>query len=471
MGSGVQPSSETVGQRPEAVLGLSATVFLEGSLHSRAEDMPSDMLELDRYLEQHRAEGVQCSEGSFSLSARKALEKFAQYQLEFPGLWLVKIVQCGVALGVEQISVALKKNTLEVTLPGDIGLTAQGLWDGVVTAPPLTPPQQHLVTGIRALYGQHNGLAWICQSAEGTSVLSLSGDTLSKSEMEQTGSEFKLIVERRNSGIGAGRWLSRSLDELQAVRRLCWLSPVPILLDGRTLAYNVDPVSTTLARWEVARRNEDGELLRVFRDCGGQTPSASGDKPVFFSKSPSRKFPYFQRWSGREAGFAPIPALLTLESGEGIKSQIRYVLDGALIEGPQLNLPLVPGLALRAYMPVKDLRVDLSQFQTNVRFSDTQDQGFRKQAREFFKSLIDQLEGSLGNKKTYDPQMKGAGATMATAATFLKSKALFLALGLPAGLLVGGGVATAVKMKDYNRRMQRLDLQNACRAGLRQLGH
>lgn len=429
------------------------------------------MLELDRYLEQHRAEGVHCSEGSFSLSARKALEKFAQYQLEFPGLWLVKLVQCGVALGVEQIIITLKKNTLEVTLPRDIGLTAQGLWDGVVTAPPLTPAQQHLVTGLRALYGQHNGLAWICQGAEGTSALSLSDDKLSKTEIDQVGSEFKLIVERRNSGIGAGLWLSRSLDELQAVRRLCWLSPVPIILDGRTLAYSVDPCSTTLARWEVARRSDGEEFLRVFRDSGGLTPSSSDDNPVFFTKSPPKKFPYYQRWSGREPGFAPVPALLTLEAGEGMKSQLRYVLDGALIEGPELHLPLVAGVALRAYLSVQELQVDLSQFQTSIKLSGARDEAFRRQAREFFKSLIAHLDSSLRNTTSYDPQMKGAGATVATAATFLKSKALFLALGLPAGLLVGGSVATAVKMRDYNRRMQRLDLQNACRAGLRQLGH
>ena len=55
--------------------------------------------------------------------------------------------------------------------------------------------------------GQHNGLAWICQGAEGTSALSLSDDKLSKTEIDQVGSEFKLIVERRNSGIGAGLWL------------------------------------------------------------------------------------------------------------------------------------------------------------------------------------------------------------------------------------------------------------------------
>ena len=204
---------------------------------------------------------------------------------------------------------------------------------------------------------------------------------------------------------------------------------------------------------------------------GGLTPSSSDDNPVFFTKSPPKKFPYYQRWSGREPGFAPVPALLTLEAGEGMKSQLRYVLDGALIEGPELHLPLVAGVALRAYLSVQELQVDLSQFQTSIKLSGARDEAFRRQAREFFKSLIAHLDSSLRNTTSYEPQMKGAGATVATAATFLKSKALFLALGLPAGLLVGGSVATAVKMRDYNRRMQRLDLQNACRAGLRQLGH
>lgn len=427
------------------------------------------MLDLDRYLDQQRSDGVQCSEGAFSLSAQKALEKYAKYQFEIPGLWLVKIVQCGVASDAEKIKISLSRQTLQITLPVSIGLTAEELWEAVISGHNLTPAQEHLVTGIRALYGQHEDLAWVCTAPNQTTLLSMRSGRLEQRELDISSgrNEFQLIVERNNSGVGLGKWLKTSVDELYAVRRLCWLSPVPIELDGRPLQNGTDPGMQTVARWEVGRGSEQN--LRVFRDPGKAYRISDTQSVSYFAVSPQKFAPHFQRWCGTDRGFATAGALITMEVQDALESRIRYVYHGAIVEGPKFHVSLRDGLALRVYVPVGQLKVDLSQFRTAVRLSHTLDQLIRKEALVMLQEFFGHLEGTLGKKTSAEPQVKGAGATMATAATFIKTKALFLGLGLPAGLLVGGGVATALKMRDYNRRLARIDLKNACLAGIRQL--
>jgi len=427
------------------------------------------LLDLDHYLKQQRGEGDHCSEGSFSLSAEKSLAKLSKYQLERPELWLVKIVQCGVALGPSPVVIKLKRNILQVSFGQKLGLTAEELWEAVLTPKNLTPAQSHLVTGLRAVYGQHDDLAWICQDEHGTTLVTVKGDKIETRTSGDKGSAFQLLVERRSNRLGLHRWLGTSLAELDAVRQKCWLSPNPIHLDGRTLREVGDPAGKTVARHEASPLTGIESHLGSYRDPGKAGCVAETRTPIYFSTNPGPGYPYLQRFAGPESGHQLILALFTLESGEGLESLVRYVYHGAIVDGPSLKIKLKPGYALRVYVPVEELTVDLSQFRTEYPLLASLWNDINRQLQSFLEIFIDCLEGKLGGNKEMAPAAQGASATLATAATFIKTKALFFGFGLPVGLLVGGGMMTAAKMKSHNRRMERLDLRNMALAGLRQL--
>lgn len=433
------------------------------------------MLPLDRYLNQARDEGTFQSEGQFTLSTQESLKKLSTFQFDPPGLWLVKVVQCAVALKAQRMEIKVTRSNLQVSFDGEIGLSARELLEAL-THPPerTTPALSHLLSGLRALYGQKPGLVWRCSSERGASVLSVSAAGIREWESSETGARFELIVERPfhlNRPLFS-RWLGWTLDELETVRERCWLAPLEIILDGRPLRVASHPAVRTLARWEVSSdeslpttmwaRSEENATLSVPRNPGG----------VAWNPVPKKERCYLDRRLKPESRVTPIGSLLTLEQRSGAKSRVYYVAHGALVKGPLLKFRLPDNLAVRYYVGMDGVKVDLSGFRTEEHHPELLAQSYPE-----LRDMVKLFAALLGDKDEVEkaeanPTAAGIGSGLVTAAGFLKAAPLVFGLvGLPTSLVIGGGVMTVSKMAKQKRALDRLDLANALRTLKRQIPH
>lgn len=427
-------------------------------------------LNLDEFLSLERGAGTYQSEGEFTLSTRQSLEKLAAYQLKEPGLWLVKLVQCAVASGASHFQVNVRKDGLLVSFDADPGLTARELWEAILDpSRSLEAGMQHLVVGMRALYGQHDQLAWVCAGPTQASMVALHGDSLEERTTENSPRlGFQLVVNREiTPGERVSGWLGRSLIELETVGRYCWLAPIKITLEGREVQHRPDSLARLVASWEVRGTAETAGSMMVRRAKTKAKVVAQDGGDTLWEPLPKKGKPYLERRIDEHGGGAFVESLVTLESGT--ESRLHYVYHGALVEGPTLQIALSKGFAVQVYAPVNELNVDLSEFATSHRDPKILKAAY-PQAVLMLERFLDCLEGRIGHEGNDDPHLAGAGASLATIATFVKTKAIFMGLvGLPVSLAVGGGVVTAKKMSSHHRKMEKLDLTNVLKGAIRQL--
>lgn len=430
------------------------------------------MLNVDEFLSAAGKAGDYQSEGEFTLSARESLTKLSKYQLGQPGLWLVKLVQCAGALGAPHVTVKRKGDGLRVSLGADIGMTAKELWEAILDpSRALKPAHHHLVVGMRALYGQHDELAWVCADHQQATMVALRGESIEERTVaDSPGAGFQLAINRGvNVGERVSGWLGRSLSELQAVRDFCWLAPMRVYLDDKELGPHSGGEHKILARWEVGLANSDLPKLLMRRTPAKGEALADKNGFTYWNPTPKKGRPYLDHRIDQDGDETYLGMLLTLEAGSGAESCVRYIHHGAIVEGPSLRLSLTDGYAICVYAPVDELQVDMSEFKTGERKSEILSRAYG-QAIAMMGRFLDCLEGRLGSDGERDPHIAGAGASLATIATFMKSKALLIGLvGVPMSLVIGGGVVTAKKMSSYHRNMEKLDMTNVLKAATRQL--
>lgn len=431
------------------------------------------MLSLDDYLSQQRQGGAHQSEGQFTLAARESLSKLSKYQLGQEGLWLVKLLQAGVAANCRHFSVRHKGDGLRIRFDADVGFTARQLWDALLDpSVSLEGCGRHLLVGLRALYGQHDQMAWSCSGSSGRSVLVLHGESFEEHSQEQAeGDFFELAVNRSvTTGERVSGLLGGDLKEFETLKKFCWLAPVKIEIDGQEMTEGLFSEGRILGRWEARCQEPEGPHLLGRRANQKSRPTAESEQGVtYWNPNPSRSGLYFDHRTDPHPGGGFLDLLLSMESGKGVQSQLCYVYHGALIEGPRLRLNIAEGFAFKVYAPVNDLKVDLSEFATSEHRPELLARG-RKELGLMVDLFLNCLDGHLGGDGDSDPHLAGAGASLATIATFAKSKALLIGLvGLPMSLVVGGGVVTAKKMSSYHRKMERMDMKNVLKSVRRQL--
>lgn len=430
---------------------------------------------LDQYLDRARSEGRFQSEGEFTLSAQESLSKLSRFQFDPPELWLVKVVQCAVAWGASRMGVKVTRSNLQITIHADPGLSAKALWDEMVLPSPSQPRAlSHLLAGLRAVYGQRLGLSWVCRGVKGTTVLSWTRQGIREWESAESGALFQLVVERPwlSEGGLVGRWLRMTVNELEAVKRRCWLAPIELDLDGLELELCTPSVVRTLALWEVSPDKVKGSPLWSRSDSKFRPRVKIDGGYIDWNPIPDGRDCYMERRVAPGTSRTEVGAVLTLEKGSGTGSSFRYVVDGAIIDGPKLGLTLANDTELGVYLPVPDLKVDISQFRSAEERRELVD----PLVPEIF-AMVDTIIGYLDDKAVNakaepNPAVAGVGSGLLAAATFLKAGSVLLgAVGIPVSLLVGGGVMTAASMRKQNRSLERLDFANAVRSLNRQLGH
>lgn len=426
------------------------------------------LLPLEHFLNKARSEGTFQSEGRFTLSVHESLEKLAASQFDPPALWIVKVVQCAVALGSKSLEIKVTRRSLQVAFDGDIGLTANKLLE-VLTNPGERTSLAvfHLVTGLRAVYGQKTGLLWRCFSTNGTTLVSVEEAGVHQWTFPGSAApRFELAVHRpfdisRPSLKG---WLGWNFQELELVKDRCWPAPIEINLDGLPLRTATRPSVPTLARWEVPlgdsgrpeiwARSEEDAIAKVERSPGG----------VAWNPLPKKGQLYLDRRVHLTAREASIHSLLTLEIQPQGVSRIFYVVHGAIVAGPPLKFRLPYDLTVCYYVRADTASVDLSGFSSKTRYPELLE-NVHLELRE----MVNLFLALLSDKQTMEeaetnPRAVGLKVAAVTLATFMKGSPLLVGMvGLPLTLVLGGGAMTAAKMSKQKRAMDRLDLANALR--------
>lgn len=216
------------------------------------------MNDLSHFLQQQREAGQVESAGSFTLAIEKARDKLANYNFASSSDYVLKLIQCAVASGVERVHVEVGKNRLllwfETTLE-DTSLTIEK-----VTHSLLAPLEEsnlgrgYLALALCAAAGaQPRELMWGEWTAQESSILGLGhhrselfrDPPFPRTQPLDTARRMHLFFIEKEASRRKILIRSPLRDEERALRERCWPASIPIVLNGVELGPQL-PLITSL---------------------------------------------------------------------------------------------------------------------------------------------------------------------------------------------------------------------------------
>ena len=205
--------------------------------------MSPDPSEFHTWLQNQQDQGTFSSEGSFSLKRERSWQKLGAFQLPFPEAWVLELVQCAVALGVEEVQVAQTWRESRFSFVGGREITPEDVEVAVFEMPEYLPRGLvALGTAVRALgKGSRHPFCLCYQGAKGQAW---TGDRFINRHVGLKGEvQFSVIVSHFEIGDGIGDIWSLSGDALRekmlrisgTLSGQCYAAPTRIFLDGRQL--------------------------------------------------------------------------------------------------------------------------------------------------------------------------------------------------------------------------------------------
>lgn len=425
------------------------------------------------FLEVQLSEGRYFDSSAFSIDSLTALEKLGQHQLPGSGLWLVKIVQAAVAAGAEGVDISFGNRWLGVSFTPQYDWQADEILRTVLSGElPADRAMAHLVAALRASSASKTeAVCWSCGEAQ-----VFLGHQICRVSPQSSGRTFRLEAHRPPRSRSLGRMLSSSVyhlakqtvEEYDALRAHCWVSPIPITVDGRAFGTGYDQprggwVEDTVGRVFRARSNSRNYTVEC---CLGVRPLSlpSADRPELPYAVPEGEGPFqvsglvchsetFLRWTTPQSNCRGVVAFL---SGATAESKVELVLDGAVVESRRLErwelgsikafgvpLSIRHPVGLRFLFAVGPQEVDLSGFA--VRELDLE--ALLDEASGQTVELLQAIEGQLG-KFYYLPVSRrhsklaglGVGTHLTLTAILTKGIALLPIAGM-VGLVVAGNTA------------------------------
>lgn len=202
---------------------------------------------LDEYIRQQRDAGSVESAGSFTLAIEKARDKLGSYTLANQEDYILKIVQCGVCLGLPRLHVQFTRSTVLVYFEidqDDRTLSVDNLTNSLLT--PLeekNPARSYLALALCSVAGMEPvELMWGDWDGESTALILSLGHGRSelfrsvpfpRTEPLESGKRFHLLYLKKRSSQKLP--LSLTAPEQQVLRERCSFSPLPIEVDGQEL--------------------------------------------------------------------------------------------------------------------------------------------------------------------------------------------------------------------------------------------
>ncbi len=366
---------------------------------------------LHDFLRWQHSGGEYDSEGEFTLDSRQAIAKMGLYQLDAPGLWLVKFVQAGVALGVTDIEITTTENFALLKFFGGSPVDGREIGRAVMSGElPSESWKLHLVVGLRALMACHPPQLCFVDSSGRTTNIGAAVDTAAPVSAGP-GTGFAFYVELPPAQ-GIRRWLSRDPFVLTQVRSLCQLCHLPIRLNGETISRRFPPDQARQSgrlskpRAVIALKPQGSTTLPVALSGWGEL------EPQLCLVPKPRLEPY------RLGGLAILREGLVTRSS----SWCYWVKDGAILRPRQLDFQAqtrtFSRFSLDLYLDGSEVGVDLSGFQTTPTAVDFLSLG--AQLRKEFQTLDFTLLGRVQPGWTVKEQAAENRRSVLEALTWLK---------------------------------------------------
>lgn len=198
---------------------------------------------IDQFLQESKRGGQQDSRGAFTLAQSEALRKLAKFQLPFEGAWSVKIVQAAVAAGRSTtINVTQTRRQTSFAFRGAESWTPELLQDTLLD-PDSTDDSalNHLKSALWEV-GFHGRRSFQLRFQDGR-MLEWDGHgfQISQSSEKTDGLEISVShwsVEEHVGLLGLRGWIragKRNAAVAKALGERCYVCPIPLVLDGRSL--------------------------------------------------------------------------------------------------------------------------------------------------------------------------------------------------------------------------------------------
>ena len=379
-----------------------------------------ELSDLQLFLQEQQRGGRFVDSSQFTLDSLKARQKLAEFQLPEAGLWLVKLVQAAVVWESTSVRITFSRRQVQVEFSCPPSLEADAILHLVLSGEfPRDRAQAHLVTGIRACSGlSTESVQW--SAGESQVALDAAGTRVWPGSQDSVGI-FRLVATRptprrslsKTLATSVSHWLRATADEYEAVSTRCWVSPIPIFLDGKPLQRSYDSLlqrglpqnpGAVIAQME-SRQNPVQVCLgvRMIPELPGRPqlpvidPGAEEhewERPVYIHGT-------YLRWRGLQG---PAGGALVVRHDKACSSGVDWVSDGAVVSRTPLHwdlrhshllgaLSLKYDCSARFILGVSPDELDLSQFE--VRDKQALTQRLVAESLPYLEELLEELLGGM----------------------------------------------------------------------------
>ncbi|MCA9775064.1 MAG: hypothetical protein KC800_00040 [Candidatus Eremiobacteraeota bacterium] len=298
---------------------------------------------LDLFLDQLGKEGVRDSEGFFTVSGDRALQKLAVHQLPRESAWVLKVVQAAVQSRAGRIRVHQSGRSLQFQLHRAYLGTLQQVVDAwTLPSAMATPAQSDLVVALRTVCFAAKRAVILAHHDPEQGVLAIiwDGERLSAIQSATDLAKAKLPFTWVPPGCWAVRVYNKKgkvvrADEFDELTRFAVTCPVPLEMDGRELNH--------FGLKDVSR--ERSSIM-----FSAQTVKA-GDLP-------ERRGIRLPHNLGGESSTMRVAWVLYRDAKEQ-PSRISWVRGGVVVEEEPFHLRC-GGLFFRVFVPAEGLETDLT---------------------------------------------------------------------------------------------------------------
>lgn len=338
---------------------------------------------MDHFIDQHRGEGQDLSEGAFTMAmGGEALRKLAVYSLPFEGAWVVKVVQAAVSAGAAEICIVQDREVTHITMPGAQFPAPDQVCHALAHAEPTKVPcLAHLVPALRQIgMNFHRGFRLYLSGVN--QMVEWNGGQLSPPQdtepVETTLEVDHLSRQEREDYV----WFSKTALRAErcaavatALQQRCFTCPVPLWLDHLPHSnLRRVPIVTDVA---IIRPRQVAIMLN-FPDL--DLPLWDVPPDTF----PEDHNPGLAEWSSSNPPLK-VPAAILLNglyhSNSYIlkavpqASKLYFLQHGAVIDSLKLEIPKLP-LSLHLFLSADGLSLDL----TGLSVRETEEKARRLQA-------------------------------------------------------------------------------------------
>lgn len=369
------------------------------------------------YLDQLASDGVYDSTGSFTIRDKKALEKLGAFQLPRASAWVLKVVQCAVAWGADDIDVKQRRGQTSFVFAGVEQFYLKAVEEAVTSTEYKGPNYvQHLAVGLRAAgFGQWRNFELRVYQSESLQVLRWNGDDLAvdkqpfKLKVEKCIVELRVDFSDKDSGwlVRSRETVSRAAEESKELSTMAAVCPIPLRLDGRRLDLLTEPqsrqtrgnVAELCLAWSKPADNESDSLKLPagisFKEPFFTMKNRVIDSRIFLLDGDKKErasqfllrvnYRYTVDWNMQAGQYEPKSA--------GIQeSWIHGVWDGVVCDSKRLDANQ-SRVGIDLYYSAKGLPTDISGLSLIEDEGEISDR--RRHALNFAGSAIERLDSSL----------------------------------------------------------------------------